>query len=234
MTKVLPPLIKQVRRRLATAIMRARTRNRDFVIISNDCWGAEVYRELGLPYRTPFVGLFMVTPCFMRLLDDLWLYLDTRTELRFIRHSRYPSVNDWRQKQQLTYPMGLLVDSVELHFLHYDDPSEAASKWFRRLSRIEAGNTDQIFVKFSADKDLCTEADVRHFEALPFAHKLCLAAQPYPGCRSVVSMPDYDIDGAYMYWLCRRYFDVAGWLNGKTHPDGLPERLLNTVLYYRY
>ena len=38
-------------------LFRVRTRQRDFTIISNHCWGADLYPMLGLPYLTPFVAL---------------------------------------------------------------------------------------------------------------------------------------------------------------------------------
>ena len=48
-----------------------RNKNKSFTIISNDCWGAEVYIDTNTQYLTPFVGLMLMAPCYIKLLQNL-------------------------------------------------------------------------------------------------------------------------------------------------------------------
>ena len=41
-------------------LMRFRLKKKKFSIISNDCWGGSVYLDLGIPYTSPTVNLFML------------------------------------------------------------------------------------------------------------------------------------------------------------------------------
>ena len=43
-------------------IPRRRLKNKNFTIICDNCWAGKVYQELGLPYQTPFVGMFVFSP----------------------------------------------------------------------------------------------------------------------------------------------------------------------------
>ena len=40
-------------------LMRFRLKKKNFSIISNDCWGGSVYLDLGIPYTSPTVNLFI-------------------------------------------------------------------------------------------------------------------------------------------------------------------------------
>ncbi len=94
----------------------------EFVIISNNCWGGQVYQWFQKPYQTPFVGLFLYGPCYMKFLRDIDYYL--ASELVFIQASKY-------KKRPKTYPIGVL-DDIEIHFTHYKSEEEALEKWMRR------------------------------------------------------------------------------------------------------
>ena len=43
-------------------IPRRRLRNKKFYYHCDNCWAGKVYQELGLPYQTPFVGMFVFSP----------------------------------------------------------------------------------------------------------------------------------------------------------------------------
>ena len=45
-------------------------KNKDFTIVSNNCWGGFVYQKFGLEYKTPFIGLFIFTPDYIELLKN--------------------------------------------------------------------------------------------------------------------------------------------------------------------
>ncbi len=188
---------------------RRRLENQGFSIVSNDCWGAAVYEHLGLAYKTPFVGLFLAAPCFVRLLADLRGYL--ASSLEFVDDSRYAYLERERRRTSDPYPIGLLGGDVELHFVHYPKRGVAREKWERRVERVDY---ESLFIKLSADKDLCIREHLEIFDAMPYANKLCLTDRPYPGIRSAVRIPGYVSNGATMYPVCLPYVNVVRWLNG--------------------
>jgi uncharacterized protein (DUF1919 family) len=187
---------------------RGRLKSERFSIVSSDCWGAAVYQHLRVRYQTPFVGLFLPAPCFLELLSDVRGYLGS--PLEFAEESRYAELESERRRGR-AYPVGLLGGRVEVHLAHYATWAEAREKWQRRCDRVDY---DNLFVKLSADKDLCTPEHVRRFDAMPYANKVCLTARSYPDVRSAIRIPGYVRDGATMYRLSLPHVNVVRWLNG--------------------
>lgn len=185
---------------------RRRLRNRDFAIVSNDCWGAEVYKDLGLPYATPLIGTFVVAPCFVQLARNPKRLL--QSDLRFTPRSKY-AYYDAKRAAERPYPIGVLGDAVEIHFLHYASDEEARTKWYRRLERT---NLDRLFFKFSLDNDPfpCSE-ELRTFAALPI-RKVIFSKENHR-VDGVVRIPSYVVDGKSMYLRSLPHFDVVRWLN---------------------
>lgn len=89
--------------------------NKNFVIISNNCWGGSLYRWYNRSYNSPFVGLFLYGPCYIKLLSNFDSYI--KKELNFIKTSSYKD----RKKD---YPVALLGD-IEIHFTHYKSEEKA-------------------------------------------------------------------------------------------------------------
>ena len=77
----------------------------DFTIVSSNCLGSRIYQELTLPYNTPFVGLFLYTPCYIKLLQNLKDYL--QRPITFIEISKYDEANKLRMSLENNYPIGL-------------------------------------------------------------------------------------------------------------------------------
>ena len=102
-------------------IPRRRLKNKNFTIICDNCWAGKVYQELGLPYQTPFVGMFVFSPDYIKMLKNLKHYLSGNIPLKFVKESKYIKDID------NAYPLALL-DDIELHFLHYADEEEATQK----------------------------------------------------------------------------------------------------------
>jgi uncharacterized protein (DUF1919 family) len=175
-------------------------------MVANDCWGAEVYKDFGLPFESPFIGLFVPGPCFIKLASDFRRVVTS--PLRFTNESRYERNPDIAKKG---YPIGLLDDDVEIHFLHYDSEAEAKSKWDRRVSRIAY---DRLFFKISADGNFpFSDEELRTFDALPLARKLILTSRSLPDVSCAITTPDFLTDGKLMYERTHKYIDMAEWLN---------------------
>ena len=199
---------KELIQAAARRIRQARLANHDFAIVANNCWGAEVYKDLGLAYTTPFVGLFLFPPCYVRLLGDFRRYM--ATPLTFLSASRYESARDAK------YPIGLLGD-VEIHFQHYADTDEARAKWTRRVARLPHDDA-KIFIKM-CDREGATDAQLTAFHQAPFRHKVCFVARQarvrstsdvwLPECASSSEV----VDGLTLFRVALPHFDHVRWLN---------------------
>ena len=210
--------------------MRARVANRDFTIISNDCFGGMAYEELGRRYDSPFVGLFLVIEDYMQLLRQLRPCCEQ--PVRFKAESRHRAINEWRETViRKNYPIGMLGDDVEIQFLHYASREEAESKWTRRALRI---NWENLLVKICWHDDSRMESWLHEFEAMPFARKLALVPQTFPTLRSAVALPNYSTDGTAQYWMAHRYCNLAAWLNNGVIRHSSLERAIDWLLYWRY
>ena len=198
------------RLRLLQGHDRRRIRPEPFTIVSNDCWGPEVYQHLDRPYTTPFVGMFIQGPCFLRLLKDLDRYLGA--PLEFTERSSYDDVQGPRDSGQVPEtPIGVLAGDVEIHFVHLPNEAEAREKWERRVARI---NPDRLAVKACTGKDGFTDELLREFDALPYERKVVLSDRPLPGIASTVVLKPYVTNGALQFPYSRERFDVVRWLNG--------------------
>jgi uncharacterized protein (DUF1919 family) len=223
--------------KLAKVWFRQRVRNRGFGVISNDCWGSAVYPALGSQYQTPFVGLFLVADCYLRLLEDFRQLMSL--PLRFTGRSRYRNLNERRENGSLRadYPIGVLGREVELHFLHYGDEREARAKWERRKARLPA-DTAKLFVRFGSAFEVIDRTLVGGFDSLPYPHKVVFVGAPEPKSEWTVYMKSPDGSGripADMHtdalMFRNPFFDLADWLNGGNgQPKGLYRFATRTIL----
>ncbi|UOQ51700.1 DUF1919 domain-containing protein [Hymenobacter cellulosivorans] len=200
--------IDQRRERLGRIINRRRLKNKTFTIISNDCWGAEVYKHFNLPFNTPFIGLMLAAPCYLKLVSNPQYYL--AQPLEFQAESRYESITALRARWPHYIPIATLGGEVEIQFLHYHSDEEARDKWTRRAQRIDWNN---VFFKFDGSKDQATPELVQQFDQIKFP-RLTLLRAPQPGIQSAVVVPDYVEDGLKLFERSLPRFDLVGWLNG--------------------
>ncbi len=142
-------------------------RNKDFSVISNNCWAGRLYQYLDMPYLSPTAGLYFFAPDYIKFVSDLRRYLDT--PLRFIEPEESKYYEELQKRNQTDKPIGIIND-VEIVFLHYKSKEEAEEKWNRRKERV---NFDHIILKFSR-MDLCTEKEIEEFDRLPFKNKFVL------------------------------------------------------------
>lgn len=201
-------------KKLISSIDQKKYANRDFVIISNNCWGAEIYKRLNKPYNTPFVGLFLFGPDYLKLLQNFDHYLDD--ELQFVEQSKWVT-------GILDYPVALLKD-VEIHFMHYKDKEEAREKWSRRLNRMKkVADKNNYYFKI-CDRDFATSEVLLSFHQLPFKNKLSFGASNL-NVKDHITIKearnqDMVPDGVKLYKTSYKYIDVLKWLNsGKKHSN---------------
>ena len=88
-TKKIKNKLKPIIYPIINFIPRRRLKNKNFTIICDNCWAGKVYQELGLPYQTPFVGMFVFSPDYIKMLKNLKHYLSGNIPLTFVKESKY-------------------------------------------------------------------------------------------------------------------------------------------------
>ena len=190
-----------------------------FTIVSNNCWGAHIYQALRMEYQTPFVGLFVPPKSYLDLLRRFDYFI--RADLSFTNESRVASVNIWRDREGLNYPIGLLGGQVEVHFQHYTGEEEACSKWQRRCQRISL-DPGRWFFKFD-DREGATVNDIREFCSLPLANKVCFTRRASSLPTIVIPGEPGDTqvcDGVALSRISHHYFNTLRWVS--TRPTQIP------------
>ena len=159
----------------------------DTSIISSNCIAGRIMQDLGMRYNTPTLGLYIWYPDYIELLRSLKYYM-TEAKLTFVEHSKYPLGDERRAKWKHWYPIGLLDGKVEIQFLHYHSEQEAAEKWYRRAQRV---NWDKLLI-IGMEQNLCTEADIRAFDTLPFERKVFFSTKNMPELKSNVFVQEFE------------------------------------------
>lgn len=173
---------------LRRKIVKRFVKRRDFSIISNNCWAGRVYQYLDMPYLSPTAGLYFFAPDYIRFVSNLKHYLGCKLEFINPEDSKYYEL--LKERNQLSVPVALL-DDVEIIFLHYKTPEEAAEKWYRRAARV---NYDNIIIKLSR-MNLCTEKEMAEFAELPFENKILLNNRRKKRYRCEIRFSVEDEDG---------------------------------------
>ncbi len=146
MSRIFQQLIDKTMNFLDRVILK----NHKFAIVSNNCWGFQLYKILNRQYNTPFVGLYILFDEYLLLTENIKKYLTVKiTEKNFITtHENFPVAK---------------IYDVRIFFMHYKDQQEAISKWNNRRKRLliflkEYGE-GRIIYKF-CDKDSENSSDL--------------------------------------------------------------------------
>ena len=126
-------------------------------IISLNCSGGIMSHLFTLPFRSPFVNMFMDEEDFLLMIErDLRTQLAGKLELV---GSGYDEV------LQINYPIYAL-NGLLLKMNHYPDYAFAREKWYERLQRINWYNL--VFMMYTDSREI-----LARFDALPLAKKIC-------------------------------------------------------------
>lgn len=187
---------------------RARLKNVSPSIIANNCNGGVISHDLGLPFFSPTVNLYIPFPDYVKFCTRLDYYITLPS--RAMRQG--PDDAEGR-------PTGVL-DDVRLVFVHYPTFEAARDKWFERAARVDM---DNLFVML-AMRDGCTYDDVRAFGTLPFENKIAFVDKPMPDVPCALYLPEFVEEGGvkvltgYTSHLSGRRiidsFDYVKFLNG--------------------
>jgi uncharacterized protein (DUF1919 family) len=199
-------MLKRVIRKTLLQFDKLRV-SKDFIIVSNNCFGAEIYRRLNKPYNTPFVGLFIMADSYIRLLENFHIYMNKEIEFKEVSDSKISGIE---------YPIGYL-DDIEIHFMHYMSKSEAKEKWERRTKRMFESNADMFF-KFD-DRDGANQDHFRRFGMLNFENKISFSVKRENSNSILIKQTGNSgetvPDGVALYNVCFQYIDLYAWLNAR-------------------
>ena len=185
--------------------LRKKLINKEFSLIASNCTGMFMLWDLGLPYRSPFVNLYMYPRDFIKFLSNIEYY--TKQTLIFIK------------KEKIDFPIAKL-DDIEIYFQHFSSKEDAEEKWYKRIKRI---NYDNLFI-IMTDRDGCTKEDIVAFSKLNFKNKVIFTHIEYPDIDCAVYIPGYEKSDSV--GMCHEYkspmsikrsfeiFDYVAWFNG--------------------
>lgn len=185
---------------------KKKIKNREFTIISNNCWGGFVYQSYGLEYSSPTIGLFFEASDYIKFVKNLKKYISM--DLKFIN----PKEAKLYGIKNINFPVGRLGD-IDIYFMHYKTEKDAKEKWERRCKRI---NWDKILYKFS-NQNLCTIENIKEFMDLNLKNKICFVNKKELAVGGTIYvrqlMKTDDILASYEPYGKNKYFDLNKILN---------------------
>lgn len=191
-------------RSMYKGINRLRLKNKDFSLISSNCNGMFILKDLNLPYKSPFVNLWLYPKDFIKFLWNMDYYLCQK--LNFI------------EKENIDYPVGMIGD-IEIYFQHFKNKEDAEEKWYKRVKRI---NKENIFILMT-DRDGCTKEDLLEFANLPYKNKKVLTHIKHFDIESSIYVRGWEKENSvgmcyeyrHSYSIKRIYdvFDYVQWFN---------------------
>jgi uncharacterized protein (DUF1919 family) len=190
--------------------MRSKLTNTSPSFLCPNCIGGILLHDLGLAFRSPTVNLMMKQPDFVKFMLDIQHYLSM--ELAFFEKPGY------------TCPCARLGD-ITIHFTHYANAEEAASKWNERKTRIDWRN---LFV-FASERDGLTKEEILRLGNLSCRGLVVFTANAYPDIPYALQIPQYASSGQIGNILKKswkdesreyeQYFDFVKWFNeANGHP----------------
>lgn len=178
-------------------------------IFSSNCNGGIISHDLGLPFLSPTVNLFMRAEDFIKFCEnpEYYLSIDEMVECR-----------DEKVIGSRTYPVAFLGD-LTLFLVHYPSVKAAQEKWNERKKRIDPNN----IIIMNTDREGMTDELKDRFERLPYRkvmfthlpddkHPSCFYIKGYEDSSCVGIVTDHDT------WDGKRpidQFDYVRFLNGE-------------------
>ncbi len=164
----------------------------DFSIISQNCIGGVFYHDMGMEFLSPTINLYIPEPDFVRMVLNLREYMEAEIDV------------SWGDG----YPLGILGEDVEIHFLHYTSCEEALEKWNSRKQRIK---WDRIIV-FATDRDGFTEDVYSLWKEIEYPKLIFTACEKYLFDNTSLYFREYESDGMVPDLIPERKFYKAGLL----------------------
>lgn len=153
-------------RKFFSPFRRIGLKNKNFSIISNNCWGGIVYDILGLQYQSPTIGCFMHSKDYLKFISNLNYYLSLDCIPCKLEETEYLNILNYN-----SIPTGK-IDDIIIFFLHYDNINDACIKWNKRKKRV---NFNNLLIKYS-DQNMFDIEDYYSFNKLEYKNKLFITS----------------------------------------------------------
>lgn len=125
-------------------------------IFAINCFGGMLSNTLGLPFRSPFINLWLDALEYIRFLSTPHIYMEKQFLLK---------KTVWSDILKINYPIVALGD-ITIYMNHYPSFDEGVTKWNERKQKI---NWYNIFVMaYTTDEKI-----LEKFDELPHAKKVC-------------------------------------------------------------
>lgn len=206
--RILHLYIKKTRN-LKASHRRKALNNKDFTIISNNCWGGITYEEYGLPKASPTIGGYFFTDDYLKFVGNLKYYLSL--DIKFVAPEQSKHY-DWLVENGDKDAIVAVLDDVEVIFIHYHSEAAVKEKWERRVARV---NWDNLIFKFSKSNH-ASDKDCKTFDELALPGKKFMFINDknhtykcgayYPGF-------DDDTEVHNDTYFGNRFFDVTKFIN---------------------
>ena len=166
----------QIKRRIKKVIaifFRIGLKNRNFSILSNNCWGGVIYDKYALPYSSPTIGLWIPPNDYIKFLKNIDFYKKQKMEQISYEESHVANLLIKRSRERKydfkleELIIGRLHD-IDIIFLHYTNFFIEKAKWEKRIQRI---NFNNLLVKMN-DQNGCTYEDFNNFLSLDYPNKI--------------------------------------------------------------
>lgn len=144
-----------------------RLKNDNFSILASNCIGGVLYHELGMPFLSPFINMYVEPHDFIKFLKSPKEYL------------RYELNDVTAEKLTENYPIAKLKDII-LHGVHYNSFEDMRDSFERRSKRINWSNVYIIM----CERDGCTYEDLLEFDKLEYKRKIVFVHKEMPEIKS--------------------------------------------------
>ena len=116
--------LKRRAKRVIACFYRINLKNRDFSILSNNCWGGVVYDRYALPYLTPTIGLWIPPKDYVKFLANIQHYLDSDIkQINYNRSHVFELLLERKKSGRYNFDLDSLVigriDDIDIIFIHY-------------------------------------------------------------------------------------------------------------------
>ncbi len=180
-------------------------------IITSSCIGGLISHNLGLPFCSPTVNLWMDNRDFVKFACDLKHYLSL--ELSFLPP----------EEKEQTFPEGdfpiAKLDDLTVYCNHYHSDDEAKAAWNRRKERVDYENLYLI-----CDDNRLSDEEITALQQIPCKRMVLFTAKPRPQIPNSFWMKkyeklgyleNYNVRGLNGFREFERVFNYARWLNGE-------------------
>lgn len=141
-------------------------------IICNNCLGAIILHDLGLPFNTPTVNLFFSN-------SDEYLY--------FVNHlAEFQNLDFIDLKDKYNYPAGQLEfdgHTIDVVFMHYSSFEHGRSKWLERMNRVKL---EDVFILYESPQ--ASPSFIENFSKIKFK-------------KALISIPSIDYENKYEFYI---------------------------------